>query len=207
MRTRLVIMAKAPRAGLVKTRLIPALGAQGAADLAWAMLQRTVRTAQACLGQSIHSVQLCASPVPSDAAWQAYSLPAGMHWGEQGTGDLGQRMARAAQAALEASEAVLLIGTDVPDLTPTLLQQAASALQTHDVSLLPTHDGGYALLGLRCFVPEIFVDMPWSTSAVCALTLQRLTQRAVHIGATLHDVDEAADLAHWPEPLAGVPSP
>ena len=205
MRTRLVIMAKAPRAGLVKTRLIPALGAQGAADLAWAMLQRTLRTAQASLGQAIHSVKLCASPALSDPAWQGYCTPAGMDWCEQGTGDLGQRMARVVQVGLAAGEAVLLIGTDVPDLTPALLQDAACALQTHDVSLLPTHDGGYALLGLRCFVPAIFVDMPWSTSAVCALTLQRLTSLTVHIGPTLHDVDEAADLAHWPEPLAFTP--
>lgn len=199
--THLVIMAKAPVAGAVKTRLIPALGAQGAADLAKRMLVRTVNTALAARGELIHTVTVCAAPDPGDASWTQMALPEALHWSAQGEGDLGQRMARAVQNVLSKKEHVLLIGTDLPGLTVALLQDAARALQAHDVSLLPTSDGGYGLIGLRVWVPEIFIDMPWSTSQVCILTLQRLAKHAVHVGPVLHDIDEPADLVHWPEPL------
>lgn len=199
--THLVIMAKAPVAGAVKTRLIPALGAQGAADLAKRMLVRTVNTALAARGELIHTVTVCAAPDPDDVSWTQMAFPEALHWSAQGEGDLGQRMARAVQRALSKKERVLLIGTDLPGLTVALLQDAARALQTHDVSLLPTSDGGYGLIGLRVWVSEIFIDMPWSTSQVCTLTLQRLAKHAVHVGPVLHDIDEPADLVHWPEPL------
>jgi len=199
--THLVIMAKAPVAGAVKTRLIPALGAQGAAMLAKRMLERTVNTALAARGELIHTVTVCAAPDPAHASWAQMALPEALHWSAQGEGDLGQRMARAVQSVLSKKERVLLIGTDLPGLTVALLQDAARALQTHAVSLLPTSDGGYGLIGLRVWVPEIFIDMPWSTSQVCTLTLQRLAKHAVHVGPVLHDIDEPADLVHWPEPL------
>jgi rSAM/selenodomain-associated transferase 1 len=199
--THLVIMAKAPVAGSVKTRLIPALGAQGAAELARRMLLRTVSTALAARGELIHTVTVCAAPDPAHASWTQLALPEDVRWSAQGEGDLGQRMAHALQNVLLKKEHVLLIGTDLPGLSVALLQDAARALHTHDVSLLPTSDGGYGLMGLRVWVPEIFIDMPWSTSQVCALTLQRLAQHTVHVGPVLHDIDEPQDLVHWPEPL------
>lgn len=198
MHAHLVIMAKAPVAGQVKTRLVPTLGEQGAADLAQAMLLRTVTTALASVGEHLVSVTLCASPAPGHPDWQGVSLPSALQWVDQGSGDLGQRMARAVQTRLQNSERVILIGTDCPELTPTLLQAAVAALDTHDVSLLPTTDGGYALLGLRSW-QAVFEDMPWSTDAVCALTLARLAHASVWLGPHVHDIDEPGDLVHWPD--------
>lgn len=201
--TRVVIMAKAPQAGQVKTRLVPALGAQGAADLALRMLLRTVNTALAARGTDIESVTVCASPDPQDPAWAGVTLPGAVSWTAQGKGDLGQRMARTANYLLSKGERVLLIGTDLPGLTCEVLQNAARALSKYEACVLPTFDGGYGLLGLRSPQP-VFDDMPWSTPEVFALTQERLRPAPVWIGPMLQDIDEPQDLVHWPEPI--VPS-
>lgn len=198
MTTQLVIMAKAPLAGQVKTRLVPALGAQGAAQLAQRMLTRTVTAALAARGEHIHGVTICASPDSQDPAWSSLGLPSDLNWSAQGDGDLGQRMARAVQSVLSKKEHVLLIGTDLPQLSSELMQSAAKALLTHEACLLPTADGGYGLLGLRAW-QAVFDDMPWSTPEVCDMTLERLTHTSVWVGPTLHDIDEPADLVHWPD--------
>lgn len=198
MTTQLVIMAKAPVAGRVKTRLIPALGAQGAAQLAQRMLTRTVTAALAARGEHLHGVTICAAPDPQDPDWSSLGLPSELSWSAQGDGDLGQRMSRAVQSVLSKKERVLLIGTDLPQLSSELLQSAAKALLTHEACLLPTADGGYGLLGLRAW-QAVFDDMPWSTPEVCALTLERLSHTSVWVGPTLHDIDEPADLVHWPD--------
>lgn len=195
--TRTVIFAKAPQPGLAKTRLVPALGAAGAAALARRMLGHTLQQA---LAADTGPVELCVTPDACDPVWRTLAWPAAVHWSHQGAGDLGQRMARAAQRVLAGGEAVLLIGTDCPDLGPHALRQAAAALRHADAALLPTFDGGYALLGLNRFHPTLFDGLAWSTSTVAGETLGRLR----HLGWTvqalpmLHDIDEAADLQWLP---------
>ncbi len=190
---RIVIFAKAPLPGRVKTRLIPALGEVGAARLARRMLDLTVRHA---LAAAVGPVELCMSPAPGTAEWGGIPLPGGIETSDQGEGDLGGRMARAARRAIENGEAVLLIGTDCPDLTGERLRGAAARLAGHDAVLHPAADGGYPLLGLRAFAASLFQDMPWSTPAVAALTLERLAALGwrVWLGETLRDIDEPADL-------------
>jgi hypothetical protein len=194
---RIVVFAKAPLAGLAKTRLIPALGAEGAAELAQRMLRHTIATAMAA---EVGPVELCVTPAPAAAPWTALALPEALQWSEQGAGDLGERMARAAKRVIDAGESVLLIGTDCPELSAERLQQAAMDLQTRQVSLWPTFDGGYALLGLTRFHPALFSNIAWSTSAVARVTLDRIAQLdwSVHTHAKLHDIDEPADLAWLP---------
>jgi len=192
--TRTIIFAKAPVPGRVKTRLIPALGAEGAAALAGDMLGWTV---DAALAAAIGPVELCADPAPGDPAW-AGRLPEGpVRLSSQGDGDLGERLARAASRTLRAGEKVLLVGTDCPDLTPDRLGEAAAMLAGHDAVLHPAIDGGYALLGLRRFDRSLFERIEWSSAAVAAQTLARLDALGwtVHVGETLRDVDEPADLA------------
>jgi uncharacterized protein len=198
MTVRTIVMAKAPIAGFAKTRLIPALGAQGAAQLAQRMLVHTLDTA---LAAQLGPVELCVDPGPSDPVWRTFNLPTTLAWSMQGAGDLGQRMARAALRAIERQELVLLVGTDCPAISVAMLQGAAQALQSHDVALLPTADGGYALLGLQRFSSALFDHMPWSTSAVCALTLQRCAQIGWQVKSLpmLHDIDEPADLQWLPK--------
>jgi uncharacterized protein len=194
---RIVIMAKAPVAGFAKTRLIPALGAEGAAQLAKKMLSHTLATA---LASKLGVVEICATPDPKDPAWQNLDLPTNMVWTAQGDGDLGERMARAVARSTSAGEAVLLIGTDCPAIDVFTLHEAAQALQDYDASLLPTYDGGYALLALKSFENRLFENMPWSTSTVALKTLQIMAQIdcEVKVLQTLHDIDEPLDLAQLP---------
>jgi uncharacterized protein len=200
--TRIVIFAKAPQAGNVKTRLIPALGAEGAATLARQLLAHTLQQA---LAARVGEVELCMSPAPADPAWQGVARPGAVLQTGQGEGDLGERMARAVgrvtRHAEPAFRPVMLIGTDCPALTAPLLEQAAQQLDQHDAVLLPAHDGGYVLLGLKSPSPELFEHMAWSTDVVAAETLQRMAALNMRVwqGPTLHDIDEPADLQHVPD--------
>ncbi|MDB5742923.1 MAG: hypothetical protein JWR68_1238 [Polaromonas sp.] len=199
-RPRLVIFAKAPVAGSVKTRLAPALGAQGAAALARRMLDHTLRQA---LAADAGVVELCMSPPPGDPAWRtmAMELPEPVIRTAQAAGDLGQRMASAVHRITAGhGQPVLLMGTDCPALTAARISEAARQLQAHDAVLVPVADGGYVLIGLKSPCPALFADMPWSTSAVAARTLQRMAALDLRVwrGPLLHDIDEPADLVHLP---------
>ena len=191
-RTRIVIFAKAPVPGKVKTRLIPALGEAGAARLAEEMLRETVTQAAATgLG-----VELCASPNAAAAEWRPH-LPA-IDATPQGEGDLGARLARAAVRVIGAGENVLLIGTDCPGLTSRRLMAAAEALRTHDAVIHPAFDGGYALLGLTKYDRSIFNGIAWSSASVAAETIARVEALGwvLHVGEPLRDIDEPEDLEH-----------
>lgn len=195
---RLVVFAKAPQPGAAKTRLIPALGALGAAVLARRMLLHALKQA---LAADVGPVELCMSPAPGDPAWQGVDLPPGITCSAQGEGDLGQRMARAVdRVTTPPGQAVLLMGTDCPALSAQRITAAAGALAQHDAVLIPVADGGYVLVGLHQPCPPIFADMAWSTPTVAACTLQRLAARGQHVwaGPQLHDIDEPADLVHLP---------
>ena len=145
------------------------------------------------------------SPAPADPAWHGFDLPSAVLQTGQGEGDLGERMARAVgrvtRHAEPALQPVMLIGTDCAALTASLLKQAAQQLDQHDAVLLPAHDGGYVLLGLKTPCPELFEHMAWSTSVVAAETLRRMAALNLRIwlGPTQHDVDEPADLQHLPD--------
>lgn len=190
MSARILIFAKAPVAGQVKTRLIPALGADGAAALAREMLEQSVAEALA----SGLTVELCGEPDP--AGW--YEGPP-VALTAQGEGDLGARLARAAGRVL-AEEPVLLIGADCPALDRRRLRAAADALADADAFLHPAEDGGYVLLGLRRFDPSLFTGIPWSTAAVAAETVTRIEALGwrLEIGETLRDIDTPTDLDAWP---------
>ncbi len=161
------------------------------------MLDLALRQA---LAADVGPVELCMSPGPEDAAWGEVLLPAGIECSDQGEGDLGERMARAAARTIAKGEVVLLIGSDCPDLNAGRLRTAAAHLAVHDAVLHRAVDGGYPLLGLRAFAAGLFHDMPWSTSAVADLTLERLAALGwrVWVGETLRDIDEPGDLAWLP---------
>lgn len=194
---RTLIFAKAPKPGLAKTRLIPALGAEGAAWLARQMLEYTLANATAA---ALGPVELCMTPAPEAPEWRCTLAPPGVEVSDQGEGDLGARLARAAQRSIAAGEAVLLIGTDCPELTPACLRDAAEALHRVGAVIHPTTDGGYALLGLTRTDPCLFSDIAWSTDAVAAVTLARLSQLGwpVCVASQLHDIDEPGDLIQLP---------
>lgn len=196
-RTTVVVLAKAPVAGLAKTRLAPALGAPGAAALAERLLHHAVAQA---LQSGVGNVELCVAPSlqhPAVARW--HGTPR-LRLALQCEGDLGARMQHALLRGLQQAHAVLLIGTDAPALDACLLRAAAHALATHDAAMVAAADGGYALLGLKAHQADLFSHMPWSTNEVAALTRERLQAagRSLAVVATVHDIDTPEDLCHLP---------
>ena len=192
-----IVMAKAPVPGFAKTRLIPALGADGAAALAERLLHATVAQA---LAAAIGPVDLCCAPDRGHPAFEHYAAVTGIEFTDQGDGDLGARMARAFERWLRSGGCAVMIGTDAPALDAALLARAAHALSDADAVFVPAFDGGYALIGLRRQAPSLFDDMPWSTPAVLARTRQRLAAAGLtHIDLpAVADIDEPADLLHLP---------
>ncbi len=190
---RIVIFAKAPVPGKVKTRLMPALGAEGAARLAEEMLRRTAADA---LASGVGAVELCADPPPDRPDWLG-RIPLDVIATAQGEGGLGERLARAARRVLDGGERIVLIGTDCPELDFGRLTAAAAALESHDAVIHPAEDGGYALLGLARFDPSLFDGIAWSTATVAAATIARIEALgwSLHVGETLRDIDEPQDLA------------
>jgi rSAM/selenodomain-associated transferase 1 len=195
---RTIIFAKAPQPGFAKTRLIPQLGAEGAAELAQQMLSHTLREA---LAANIGIVELCVTPSISDAAWHEITLPQGIIITDQDDGDLGERMARASRRGIEQGESVILIGTDCVEMSAALLQETSLNMLNNDAVINCTTDGGYALLGINKFNVFLFGSMAWSTDSVASTTLGRIGQLgwSVHVSQMLHDVDEARDLKYLPE--------
>ncbi|MBL0418736.1 TIGR04282 family arsenosugar biosynthesis glycosyltransferase [Ramlibacter sp. AW1] len=194
----LVIFAKAPVAGLAKTRLIPALGAHGAAALAGRMLAHAVRVGAAA---GLDSLEICAAPDASHPVFGRLAHAHGLALSVQGDGDLGARMHRAFTRVLAARRGALLVGTDAPALDADMLAGARAALHTHDAVFVPALDGGYALVGLRAPQPALFEQMAWSTSTVMAGTRERLRAAGLRWAElpAVADVDEPADLAHLPK--------
>jgi len=191
--TRIIIFAKAPQAGFAKTRLIPVLGAQGAAELAKQMLLSTL---DAAIFARVGTVELCVTPAIDDVAWQGVQLPAGIELSVQGEGDLGARMARASERALLKDGQLMLIGTDCVEMSAELLREAEKSLREQDAVIHCTADGGYALLGMRRFSPSLFNDIGWSKDTVARTTIDRIERLgwSCRIGSELHDVDEPQDL-------------
>lgn len=194
---RLIVLAKEPLPGYAKTRLIPALGAEGAARLAERMLHHTVRE---CARAELGTIELCVAPDAESAFWDSFRAQPGVVLSSQGEGDLGLRMQRAATRTCEAGESVILLGTDCPQLTAGRLCAAAAALAQADAAVYPTRDGGYALLGFHHVEPALFRDMPWSTAAVAQQTRERMALAGMHCRwlETLVDIDEAGDLEFLP---------
>lgn len=191
--TRIIIIAKEPKAGLAKTRMIPGLGAEGAARLAERLLHHAFNEARSA---DLGPVELCVTPDPQAPFWHPWRALPGVELSAQTEGDLGARMAAAAARGLNQGTPVLLIGTDCPGLDRHRLRALAAQLSRHDACLCPVRDGGYALLGLRHFAAELFSQIPWSTDQVAALTRQRLTL----LGWRWHESEPLQDLDH-PEDL------
>jgi rSAM/selenodomain-associated transferase 1 len=185
------VLAKAPIAGFAKTRLIPVLGARGAAVLQERLVERAVETACAA---AIGPVTLWTTPDESHPVFQSIGARLGITLARQADGDLGARMLAAITAA---KTCVLLIGSDCPALTLDHLRAAADVLRDRAPAVvIPAEDGGYALIGLRTSEPALFSDMPWSTPLVMNETRRRLRTLGLtwHEPVTLWDVDLPQDL-------------
>jgi uncharacterized protein len=188
----IAVFAKAPVPGAVKTRLMPALGARGAARLQRQLVLRTLATAAAA---QIGPVTLWCAPDTRHRFFRALHQRAEVACVAQPGGDLGERM----HAAFEhhcPRGAVLLVGTDCPALQPGHLREAARCLQHGaDAVFQPAEDGGYVLVGLRRPQPQLFSGIGWGNADVMATTRSRARTLRFSELETLWDVDRPGDLA------------
>lgn len=185
----LLIFAKAPIPGTVKTRLIPALGADGACCLYQQLLLHTLHQTQDWPGPRY----LYCAPDTTHPLFARLASEHHLQLRQQHGDDLGARMAH---ALAEHAEGALLIGTDCPQISTAVLREADQALQTHDTAIIPSEDGGYVMIGQRQPDPAAFAGMSWSHSQVMADTRQRLEAagKSLWEGATLWDLDEPEDI-------------
>lgn len=196
-RVEVAILAKAPVAGLAKTRLIPHLGAEGAATLQGWLLRRAVATAVAA---DLGPVTLWCAPEIDHPAFAACPANGGVTLRRQPDGDLGERM-HAAIAGSSTPAGTLVIGTDCAVLTPALLRLVATSLRQHDATLIPAEDGGYVLIGMRGADRRPFHTVEWSTERVMQQTRARLAAmnwRCCEL-QTLWDVDRKEDFERLAE--------
>jgi uncharacterized protein len=193
--TALVVFAKAPQPGRVKTRLAPSLGEERAARLHARMIEGTVRIAsQAGFGR----VELHCAPHAGHSTFATLACRYSLVLRAQGSGDLGARMQRAFERALRTARIVVLIGTDCPVLRVADLRAGARALQSGaDAVLSPAEDGGYALIGLRRTSPRLFCGIEWGSDSVLAETRRRLRELGWRWRElrTVWDVDRPEDYA------------
>ncbi len=192
-RPRVVIFAKAPEPGRVKTRLTPILRAGEAAELHEALLLDTLEVVGSCADAVV-----AFTPASGRRALErllgreARLLP-------QGPGDLGDRLARVFEQLTGGGGPVLAVGSDCPGLTVGRIQAAAAALGRADVVLGPALDGGYYLIGLRRPRPELFTGVAWSTPTVLEDTRRAATDAGLRVELLepARDLDTPADLYEW----------
>jgi hypothetical protein len=187
----LIIFARAPDRGRVKTRLVPLLGKKGAARLHARLVVKTLKTV---IAAGFEDTYLFCAPSMKNDFFQEIQERFGVRLCPQGRGDLGERMYR----ALRRHPGAVLIGTDCPALRPADLRAAARALRAgSDAVLSPAEDGGYALIGVRRVAHGLFKGVDWGSARVLAQTRRRF--RRLHWQwtelRTVWDVDRPADVA------------
>jgi len=195
---RLIVFTRFPAAGAVKTRLMPTLSAEGAAGVHRQLTLRTIRTAETV--QRTRKLNLQIHFEGGDTAAMQHWLGAGKTFAKQCPGTLGARMAFAFEEAFsQSATAAVIIGTDCPELSESVLGKAFDALLRSDVVIGPANDGGYFLIGLSRFIPDIFEEIAWGTDAVLHQTLHILSAKGLQpvLLDPLPDIDRPEDLQGW----------
>ncbi|MDE0040098.1 MAG: TIGR04282 family arsenosugar biosynthesis glycosyltransferase [Gammaproteobacteria bacterium] len=193
---RLAIFARVPTHGRVKTRLAAGVGADAALRIYEALLASTLR--ELAPGRGTFEPEIWVDgAIEAFARWQRRSAAIGQRESRfpliaQCEGDLGQRMAWAFDKGVD-----VLVGTDIPDMTASYVEEALDALRFADLVLGPTEDGGYCLVGMNSPRPELFEGIPWGTADVLASTLHAASNLRVELLDAMWDVDDAQDLERW----------
>ena len=185
------VFARLPEPGKVKTRLIPAIGAEGAAVFAAERLQTTLAAAS--------QIEAADTEFWYSGSNAEFLADCTVTTHAQPETDLGERMRLALTDGQRRSERVVLVGTDCPMLDEHYLASALMLLSDHPVVLGPAEDGGYGLIGVSGPVPDIFSNIDWGTASVLRDTCQRLNQASIHYALMplIWDVDRPADLDRY----------
>jgi uncharacterized protein len=187
-----IVFARAPTPGQVKTRLVPRLGDWGAARLQARLTRLALRTA---LAARCGPVELHGTPRARNGFFMSIQAQLPIRLRQQRGTDLGERMRRALQDALRRHRGAILIGSDCPALDARDLRRAARLLcGGYDAVLAPAEDGGYVLIALKRVPPGLFDGVGWGGPRVYADTAKKLSGRRWRALRTLWDVDRPADL-------------
>jgi len=183
-RSRLIVFVKNPRKGEVKTRLAADVGEKKALTIYHQLLDHT---RIAALSVDVNRQVWYADEIDTNDEWSNDDFSHKVQWGD----DLGERMHNAFESAFEEGcQKVVIIGSDCPELTPIVLEQAFRTLDNSEVVIGPARDGGYYLLGMKRLIPELFEGKRWSTSTVLEDTLLDLKQ----LGITWQRLPELTDI-------------
>jgi uncharacterized protein len=190
---KVLIFTRYPKAGRVKSRLIPALGAKGAQSLHRRMTEHTLQRLDGFDG-----LEVCydGGGERRMRKWLGNKLS----YSPQGEGDLGKRLLHAFSRGFKQGEdKIVVVGTDCPDLTVSHVQEALQLLDDYDVVLGPAVDGGYYLICLGALFEDLFKNISWGTGQVLQETLKKaeLLGLKTILLETLADVDRPEDLAVW----------
>ena len=193
---RLAIFARVPEHGRVKTRLAAGVGAAAALRIYETLLASTLRELSPGRGTFEPEIWVDGA-IDAFAGWQRRCAAIGQRERRfpliaQCEGDLGQRMAWAFDQGVN-----VLVGSDIPDMTASYVEEALGVLRTADLVLGPTEDGGYCLVGMNSPRPELFEGIPWGTADVLTSTLHAASVVRVELLDAMWDVDDAHDLERW----------
>lgn len=197
----LIVLTRYPEPGRTKTRMIPKLGPEGAADLQRDMTRRTLDWAEHYAAESGATIEVRFAG--GDEAAMAAMFGPHRRYVPQGDGDLGQRMERALLDAFHSGAArAVIIGCDCPAMTGHTLHAAFDRLADHDVVIGPATDGGYYLIGARretSVVAGWFDHIDWGGPNVLDQTLRRVAAggAAVALLSPRSDIDRPDDLPAW----------
>jgi rSAM/selenodomain-associated transferase 2/rSAM/selenodomain-associated transferase 1 len=202
---RLIVFTRFPEPGKTKTRLIPALGERGAADLQRRMTEHIIATAAKANNRPDRTVEV--RHEGGNAITMRTWLGPQLVYRAQNSGDLGRRMARAFEDAFQDSNGTaVIVGSDIPGVSADIILQAFEGLQENDLVLGPAHDGGYYLIGLKNTLPadtysRLFDGLNWGNSNVLSQTLQTAGESGLRflLLEPLGDVDRPEDLHIWHE--------
>ena len=184
---RLIIFLRNPELGEVKTRLAQSVGDTKALEVYQKLLTHTMDVTNQWNGKKV--LYFTKTVLPGDKTKYKFSKKT------QTDGDLGHKMKDAIEAELKKHDKVCVIGTDCPELSKEILDEAFEALDLMDVVVGPAIDGGYYLIGMKKVIPELFEDVEWGTSNVMNATLNQLTRLGLdfHLLEELSDVDTEQD--------------
>lgn len=188
----LMVFAKVPEAGRVKTRIAAEMGDQEAARI----YRRLGRTVVDRVRGGTYRTMVFFDPPGGRTAIERWLGSDGLAFKPQGPGDLGSRLHGAFDEVLRHAPKAVVVGTDAPEVGRHLVEEAFRRLDTNDLVIGPALDGGYYLLGLTAPVPALFVDIPWSTDKVAEVTLDRTRSLGMRVSIlpALRDVDTVEDL-------------
>jgi len=188
----ILIFTRNPELGKVKTRLAKTIGDEKALKIYQFLLKKTLEVAQKVISDKavFYSEKITENDNWNPEIFQKYL---------QVEGDLGVKMQHAFKQSFEKGyEKVAIIGSDLFDLTPEIIQEAFHALETHEVVIGPAKDGGYYLLGMKKLYQSVFENKNWGTATVLKETLEDLTNKKVFLLEELNDVDVFEDIEFHP---------